>query len=61
MRVSAAGFRDWGSWLSDLASELCEDRIVAVLEGGYDLQALPALAVDHLEGLSGGNHPGGGN
>jgi acetoin utilization deacetylase AcuC-like enzyme len=61
MRVSEGGFRDWGSWLSDLASEVCEDRIVAVLEGGYDLQALPALAVGHLEALSGRNHRVAGN
>jgi acetoin utilization deacetylase AcuC-like enzyme len=61
MRVSEAGFREWGSRLSDLAAEVCAGRVVAVLEGGYDLQALPDLAMEHLTALSGPKDAAGGN
>lgn len=53
MKVSERGFRDWGLWLGELASEVCEGRVLVVLEGGYDLQALPHLVLTHLEGLQG--------
>jgi acetoin utilization deacetylase AcuC-like enzyme len=54
MRVGEKGFRDWGRRLGALADELCAGRVVAVLEGGYDLVALPHLVAAHLEGLAGG-------
>ncbi len=53
MRVTEAGFRSWGDRLRELAAEVCGGRILAVLEGGYDLQALPRLVEAHLEGLAG--------
>jgi acetoin utilization deacetylase AcuC-like enzyme len=37
--------------LCDLAAELCNGRIVSVLEGGYDLDALAEAAAVHVEGL----------
>ncbi|MCK6457537.1 MAG: histone deacetylase [Phycisphaerae bacterium] len=44
LRVTDAGF----AWLSqaivNLAHELCRDRLIAVLEGGYDLDALGRCA-----------------
>lgn len=52
MRVSEQGFRDWGEWLGKLADELCSGRVLATLEGGYDLEALPALAAAHCRGLA---------
>ena len=54
MAVSEQGFARWGEWLRRLASEVCGGRILAVLEGGYDLDALPKLVAAHLEGLEAG-------
>lgn len=53
MRVSRAGFADWGRRLGELATTSCDGRVVAVLEGGYDLAALGELVVAHLRGLEG--------
>ncbi len=53
MRVTEAGFARWGGWLRDLAREVCGGRILAVLEGGYDLRALPLLVDAHLRALAG--------
>lgn len=58
MRVTEAGFRRWGDRLRKLAAEVCGGRILAVLEGGYDLHSLPRLVEAHLEGLADG-HPEG--
>ena len=54
MRVTRDGFRAWGDWLRELAAELCGGRVLALLEGGYDLRSLPLLVEDHLAGLAGG-------
>jgi acetoin utilization deacetylase AcuC-like enzyme len=54
MRVTEEGFRSWGDWLRELAAEVCGGRVLAVLEGGYDLRSLPRLVEAHLEGLVGG-------
>jgi acetoin utilization deacetylase AcuC-like enzyme len=54
MAVSEEGFARWGEWLRRLAAEVCEGRILAVLEGGYDLRRLPQLVTAHLQGLSAG-------
>ena len=54
MQVTEEGFRAWGNWLRELAAEICGGRVLAVLEGGYDLRNLPLLVEAHLEGLAGG-------
>jgi len=54
MAVSEQGFARWGEWLRQLAGEVCGGRILAVLEGGYDLQNLPKLVAAHLQGLEAG-------
>ena len=54
MAVSEQGFARWGEWLRQLAGEVCGGRILAVLEGGYDLQNLPMLVAAHLQGLEAG-------
>jgi acetoin utilization deacetylase AcuC-like enzyme len=54
MRVTEEGFRAWGEWLRALAAEVCGGRVLAVLEGGYDLRNLPLLVEANLEGLAGG-------
>jgi acetoin utilization deacetylase AcuC-like enzyme len=40
MRVSAAGFAWIARFLTQQAATLCDGRLIAVLEGGYDLDAL---------------------
>ena len=52
MRVSRDGFAAWGRALAALAGEACGGRVLALLEGGYDLAALPDLVAAHLEGLA---------
>lgn len=54
MRVTEEGFRNWGEWLRELADEVCGGRVLALLEGGYDLRHLPLLVEANLEGLAGG-------
>lgn len=53
MRVSELAFRQWGKWLREVADESCRGRILLVLEGGYDIEALPVLTLAHFEGLAG--------
>ena len=53
MAVSETAFGDWGRWLAELAEETTKGRVLATLEGGYDLLALPGLVSTHLEGLAG--------
>ena len=48
MRVTEAGFGDWGRLLRDAAERLCGGRRLVVLEGGYDLDALPELVKSFL-------------
>ena len=57
MQVTEEGFRQWGEWLRELAEELCGGRVLALLEGGYDLGSLPRLVDSHLQGLA-GREPG---
>ncbi len=52
MRVTEQGFFDWSRRLASLAAECCDGRVVSVLEGGYDVAALPDLAASHVKGLS---------
>jgi acetoin utilization deacetylase AcuC-like enzyme len=54
MAVTEDGFARWGQWLGQLASEVCEGRVLAVLEGGYDIRSLPRLVAAHLQGLVAG-------
>jgi acetoin utilization deacetylase AcuC-like enzyme len=52
MQVTEEGYHDWSTRLADLAGGVCEGRILSVLEGGYDLTALPSLVDIHLRGLN---------
>ena len=51
MRVTAAGFSEWGAILGAVADRHCEGRSISVLEGGYNLEALPDLVEAYLAGL----------
>lgn len=48
MRVTEAGFAELGRLLRGAAAEQCGGRMLTVLEGGYDLAALPRLAREFL-------------
>jgi acetoin utilization deacetylase AcuC-like enzyme len=52
MGVTADGFRDWGRVVRSLADRLCGGRALSLLEGGYNLGALPELIEAYLEGLT---------
>jgi acetoin utilization deacetylase AcuC-like enzyme len=58
MKVTEEGFESWGRWLRDFAAEVCSGRLLAVLEGGYDLDRLPHLVAAHLRGLADGREIG---
>jgi acetoin utilization deacetylase AcuC-like enzyme len=61
MRVSTAGCRRMVASLWRTAGELCGGRLVAVTEGGYDLQALGECldaTVDVLAAGPGAEAPG---
>jgi acetoin utilization deacetylase AcuC-like enzyme len=51
LTVSTAGFAKATEIVRTIAERLCEGRLVSVLEGGYDLQAMPESAAAHLETL----------
>ena len=51
MRVTEDGFAQWGRWLGELAREACGGRLLALLEGGYDVPALPRLVEAFLTGV----------
>jgi len=55
MQVSEAGFASFARVLLRVARDFCDGRVVAVLEGGYDLEALTRSAAAVLGEMSGGS------
>ena len=53
MRLSEAGFAWLASRILALATELCAGRFVALLEGGYDLDALAASVAATIRAFDG--------
>ncbi len=53
VRLSEEGFRTMTRRMVELAAERCGGRLVSVLEGGYDLEALAACVHVHVEELRG--------
>jgi len=53
MSITVPGFRALADRAVTLAEELCDGRLVAVLEGGYSLLHLPLANHAILEGLAG--------
>ncbi|HLF72627.1 MAG TPA: histone deacetylase [Dehalococcoidia bacterium] len=53
MRLSCDGYASLMAGLRDVAGEVCEGRIVAALEGGYDLRALSWSVRNSIEALLG--------
>ena len=50
--VSTQGYSEMSAALADFARTTCHGRIVSVLEGGYDLNALASSARAHVEALA---------
>ncbi|GIW40644.1 MAG: histone deacetylase [Candidatus Binatia bacterium] len=57
MRVTEVGFRAMARTVVEIARATAADRVVAVLEGGYDLAALRASVAGVLEELRGSAEP----
>ncbi len=53
LRLKERDFSEATKRLLDLADRRCGGRIVSLLEGGYDLEALGASAAAHVEALMG--------
>ncbi len=53
MALTEESFHRFGVDLAELAEDVCEGRLVSVLEGGYDLTALPRLIDVYLRGTVG--------
>jgi len=65
LRLTERGFEGLGERVAALATELAGDagaaRSLTVLEGGYDVEALPRLVESYLRGLSGERPAGAGD
>ena len=53
LMITEAGFARLTGWVKRLAGSHCEGRLVCLLEGGYNLDALERSVVAHLRELSG--------
>ena len=51
MKVTPRGFAELTHMLKAVAREHCKDRLVAVLEGGYNLEGLADCAESHIRVL----------
>ncbi len=52
LKVTDEGFEEAARLVKKLAEEVCGGKLVSVLEGGYDLEALAANVYNHLKILS---------
>ncbi len=52
LMMTEVGFGEMTRGLVEIARECCEGRVVSLLEGGYDLNALENSVVAHVEALS---------
>ena len=52
LMITEAGFARLTGWVKALAESLCEGRLICLLEGGYNLDALERSVVAHLRKLS---------
>jgi len=51
MKVTTNGFAELTAVVREIAEECCAGRLVSVLEGGYDLDALADSVAAHLSVL----------
>jgi acetoin utilization deacetylase AcuC-like enzyme len=54
IELSEAGYKKLTQVIVKLASKSCDDRLVSVLEGGYNLRSLSVSAEKHIRALMGG-------
>lgn len=59
MRLSAAGYAALNGQLAEAADRNCDGRLVAVTEGGYDLEALRECLEASIAAISGSAEPTG--
>jgi len=52
LMITEAGFARLTGWVKKLAASHCEGRLICLLEGGYNLDALERSVVAHLRELS---------
>ena len=50
--ITEAGFAQLTGWVNTLAGDISEGRVISLLEGGYNLDALERSVVAHLQELS---------
>jgi acetoin utilization deacetylase AcuC-like enzyme len=53
LRLEVRDFSEATKRLMDLADRCCKGRLVSLLEGGYDLEALPRCVAAHVGALAG--------
>jgi acetoin utilization deacetylase AcuC-like enzyme len=51
MKVTTEGFAELTQIVHQIAQKCCENRLVAVLEGGYDLEGLADAVEAHIKVL----------
>jgi len=52
MNVTTNGFRRMTQKVCELAHTFCNDKLICILEGGYDLKALAASVKEHVQVLT---------
>jgi acetoin utilization deacetylase AcuC-like enzyme len=58
LEMTEDGFAELTREVRALAEDVCGGRLVSLLEGGYDLEALGASVVAHVRELTSGDRPG---
>lgn len=51
MQVTEAGYRRMTEVVKEIAATCCQHRLISVLEGGYDIDALGRSVVTHVQAL----------
>jgi acetoin utilization deacetylase AcuC-like enzyme len=57
MRVTEEGYRRLTQVVKEIAATCCQQRLISVLEGGYNLEALGRSVQAHVEELRGASQP----
>jgi acetoin utilization deacetylase AcuC-like enzyme len=51
LNLTENAFESMASMICGLADEICEGRVISILEGGYNLKSLSRGVLQHLKGL----------
>jgi len=52
LSITGGGFKRVGEILKSLADEVCDGRLISILEGGYDAEANKESVCNYIEGLA---------